>query len=148
MEAWCRPARPYAINLLRSYGASREACDHSLRDQCSIGRLRILTDLVVSQIVSEMLETISEEMSEPTGEAESSLTKADSFAEDRSSPEMSPELPSDHERCIQVSCLTSLHAALSIALPYNEPPCSSVRAIKSEENDIALSFLRKTRQCV
>ena len=50
-----------------------------------------------------MLETISEGMSDPTGEAESSLTKADSFAEDRSSPETSPELASDHERCIQVS---------------------------------------------
>ena len=52
-----------------------------------------------------MLETISEEMSEPTGEAESSLTKADSFVEDPSSPEASPEPPSDHERCIQVSVL-------------------------------------------
>ena len=56
----------------------------------------------VLQIVSEMLETISEEMSEPTGEAESSLTKADSFAEDQSSPDTSVGLPSDHERCIQV----------------------------------------------
>ena len=50
-----------------------------------------------------MLETISEEMSEPTGEADSSLTKADSFAEDQSSPDTSSGLPSDHERCIQVS---------------------------------------------
>lgn len=66
-------------------------------------QLHSKTHLAGLQIVSEMLETISEEMSDPTGEAESSLTKADSFAEDQSSPEASPEPPSNHERCIQVS---------------------------------------------
>ena len=68
-----------------------------------------------------MLETISEEMSEPTGEAESSLTKADSFAEDRSSPEASPEPPSDHERCIQVSLI---HGKLSMLVDVVQMPYS------------------------
>ena len=55
------------------------------------------------QIESQMLETISEELSEANGDMDNGLGKADSFPEGQSSPNSSAGLPSEHERCIQVS---------------------------------------------